>query len=142
MLVTCATTFAAARFLLRAALLALAVLPAALAHGPGAFKVENPRVRVEAGQALVYVTLLNKASKPVKIVGAFSPAAERLELRRGTKTLNSLEVAANGRVDLAPGAYTIALTKLRRSLKPGDVVPVILRLEDGDTFAVLATVAQ
>lgn len=121
-------------------MLSLAVAGLALAHGPGAFEVENPQVRIEAGQAFVYVTLVNKESKRVKIVGAFSPAAERVELRRGTKAVTSIEVAASGRLELAAGGYTAALLKLTRSLNPGDLVPVLLRLDDGDTFAVLATV--
>lgn len=121
-------------------MLSLAVTGLALAHGPGAFEVENPQVRIEAGQAFVYVTLVNKESKRVKIVGAFSPAAERVELRRGTKAVTSIEVAGSGRLELAAGGYTAALLKLTRSLNPGDLVPVVLRLDDGDTFAVLATV--
>lgn len=89
----------------------------------------------------MYVALVNKESKRVKIVGAVSPAAERVELRRGTKAVTSIEVAARGRLELAPGGYTAALLKLTRSLNAGDLVPVLLRLDDGDTFAVFATVA-
>lgn len=126
------------RFLFLSILLAPA---AAFAHGPGAFRVENPRALVGAAQAQVYVTLVNKAAKPLKIVSAISPAAERAELRRGAKPVLEFEIPGQGRLELTPGGDSIVLLGLTRALRAGDLVPVILRLDDGDTFAVMASVA-
>lgn len=131
----------AVRFALHtAAFLALAVVGLVFAHGPGTFNAEDPRVRVESGRAFLYVTFVNKESKPVRIVGALSRWAERVELRRGAKAVSGFEVAARGRLKLAPGGRTAVLLKLTRSLNAGDLVPILLRLDDGDTFPVLARV--
>jgi len=127
------------RLLLLSTLLAPA---AAFAHGPGAFGVENPRALVGAARAQVYVTLVNKGAKSLKIVGAISPAAERAELRRGAKAVPEFDIAGKGRLDLAPGGDSIVLLGLTRALRAGDLVPVILRLDDGDTFAVMASVVR
>ncbi|MGH8745179.1 MAG: copper chaperone PCu(A)C [Burkholderiales bacterium] len=115
---------------------------AALAHGPGAFKVENPRALVGAAQAQVYVTLVNKEAKSLKIVGAISPSAERAELRRGARAVPAFDIPGKGTLELAPGGNSIVLLKLTRALGEGDLVPVILRLDDGDTFAVMARVVR
>lgn len=112
----------------------------AIAHGPGAFRVENPRALVGAAQAQVYVTLVNKGAKSLKIVGAISPAAERAELRRGAQAVPEFDIPGQGRLELSPGGDSIVLLKLTRALRAGDLVPVILRLDDGDTFAVMASV--
>lgn len=116
------------------------VLGLALAHGPGVFKVENFRLRIEATQALVYGVLDNKEAKPVKVVGAETPVSERVEFRQGSKVIRALEVPAKGKLELGPGGYTIALVKLSRVLKAGDLVPIILRLDDGDVFSLLIEV--
>ncbi len=130
---------ALARLLVRSILLAPA---AAFAHGPGAFRVEKPRALVGAAQVQVYVTLVNKEAKSLKIVGAISPAAERAELRRGAKAVLEFDIPGKGRLELSPGGDSIVLLKLTRELVAGDLVPVILRLDDGDTFAVMASVVR
>jgi copper(I)-binding protein len=58
------------------------------------------------------------------------------------KVIKTLEVPARGRLELRPGGYTLVLLKLSRALEPGDLVPVLLRLDDGDVFAVLAEVKR
>lgn len=123
-------------------LLTLTLLGLVLAHGPGVFKAENPRVWLEAGQAHVYATLVNQENKAVKVIAADSPVAQRVELRQGKKVIQTLEVPARGRLELKPGGYTLVLLKLSRSLEPGDLVPILLRLDDGDVFAVLAEVRR
>jgi copper(I)-binding protein len=64
-------------------ILTLTLLGLALAHGPGVFRAENPRVQLEAGQAYVYATLVNQENKAVKVIAADSPVAQRVELRQG-----------------------------------------------------------
>jgi len=118
------------------------VVGLALAHGDGVLSAEHPQVWLEAGQAMVYLSLTNKAPKLVKIVKAESPVAAAVELRKGTQEIKALEVPAKGQLELRPGGYTILLQKLTRRLKPGDLVPVILWLDDQDTFAVLAEVQR
>lgn len=124
----------AARFVRDTTLLSLAAVGSALAHEPDVFIVENPRVWIEEENAVVLVTLVNKEDKRVQIVGGISPAAERVELRLRTKAVASIEVAARGSLKLGSGGRTTALLKLPLTWKTDELVPVRLRLDDGNTF--------
>lgn len=112
----------------------------ALAHGPSVFKADNLSVKLDTTQAFVYVTLVNQEAKPVKVVAAETPVSKWVELRQGNKRIKTLQIPAKGKLELRPEGYAIALLKLNRILRAGDLIPIILRLDDGDVFALLIEV--
>lgn len=88
-----------------------------------------------AGQpaALVYVDI--KATQPLKLVGASSPAANGAELilveppgaaPTAHKAVRELSIAANKPLRLAYLGSHIRLTGIRQDLKPGDAIPLTL----------------
>jgi copper(I)-binding protein len=56
------------------------------------------------------------------------------------RPVKSIPVPAGGTVELKPGGYHIMLPDLERDLKPGDTVPVTLRLERGGELRIEAAV--
>lgn len=130
--------------------LALALLSTGLAHS---LKVENAWVRFLPGNTTAaYMTLINPALKEVRIVGASSPAAERVSLHltstehkghgamTGMKPLDTLTIPPKGRVELKPGGIHLMLEGLKQPLKLGQKLRLVLRFADGDTQSLEAIV--
>lgn len=95
-----------------------------------------------------YMTLRNTGSAPVVVVGASSPAAQRVEIHQSSQVdgmwrmvrLQNLEIAPGATVTLAPGGTHLMLFGLKASPRPGDGVSLNLELAGGDTLAVDITV--
>jgi copper(I)-binding protein len=89
-----------------------------------------------ATTAAAYLTLTNTGSAD-RLLGASSPAAGRLLLHaeveeRGMqlmRPLDSVEVPANGSVELAPARMHLMLVDITAPLKPGMTIPVTLHFE-------------
>jgi copper(I)-binding protein len=100
------------------------------------------------GNGAVYVTLSNTGSQADALVSASSDAARTVELHEVQKEggvmkmrpVKSIPVPAGGKVELKPGGYHIMLLDLKRDLKPGETVPVTLRLERGGELRIEAAV--
>lgn len=124
-----------------AACIALAAHLAA-AHGYGAVDLQvrhpwtratPPGVTVAAG----YLEIRNSAREPDRVVGASTPAAERVELhvqmREGDilkmREAKSFEVPARQRLTLRPGGSHLMLVGLKQPLAKGGRVPLTLRFE-------------
>lgn len=128
--------------LLLAALL-MVVAPAALAHEfqHGALRIEHPFSFPGSGPiGAGYMTLINEGSEPVALIGARSPAAQRVELH--TTELDGAGVARmveQARIEIAPGATVtfepgglhVMFMGLAQPLAEGDRVPAELLFEDG-----------
>jgi copper(I)-binding protein len=117
--------------------LVLAVTPLAAAQS---VKVANAWVRAPApGQktAAVYVDLTSGEHAALVAVG--SPAAERAELHSmstdgGVMRMRAqpkIELPAGQTVKLAPGGKHVMLVELKRPLKAGDKVPLVLSVQSG-----------
>ena len=107
----------------------------------GAWIRATPPGAVTAGG---YFTLTNHGRDPVRLAGASTPAAAKLELHHmsmagGVMTMrpmpNGAVVAAGASLSLAPGGDHVMLTGLRRPLKAGDHVRVVLNLVPGGAMA-------
>lgn len=110
-------------------------------------------VRFSPGpNAAAYLTLENHGDLPLRLVGARTPVAERVELHEtfmrevegkkvmGMRPVPFLEVPPKGRVELKPGGYHFMLLGLKRPLKAGEEVEVYLLFAGGRVLKVVLPV--
>ena len=117
---------------------------------PAAVVAQDAWVRVTPGSdvAAAYLTLRNTGSKPVTIVEVESPAASMTMIHETTmqngvsrmRPHESLVIAPGKTVKFEPGGLHIMLHGLTQPLAPGKTVPLKLRLSDGTSLEVVATV--
>jgi copper(I)-binding protein len=92
------------------------------------------------GQKATGAFMRIKASQGAMLVGAQSPVAgvvEIHEMRRDgdvmrMRAVPRLELPAGETVELKPGGYHVMLMNLKAPLKPGDIVPIKLKLQGKD----------
>jgi copper(I)-binding protein len=123
-----------------------------LAQAQPSLKLEQGWIRRVPGDiTAAYMVLYNPGSKPVRIVGAQTPIATRVEFHQTThgshgghgnhldlsamRRVAFLEVPARGRLELKPGGYHLMLYGIReknpRPLREGQKVPLTLLLDNG-----------
>jgi periplasmic copper chaperone A len=115
-----------------------------------ALSAEDAWIRATPGTdvAAAYLTLRNRGSEALVIVGVRCPSAQGAMIHETTITAGRssmrpherLRVGAGETVRLAPGGLHIMLHGLTRALSPGEEVPLVLLLEGGDSLAVTARV--
>ncbi|MCX7602119.1 MAG: copper chaperone PCu(A)C [Meiothermus sp.] len=128
------------------------------------FALAQPTLRLEQGWVrrvpgnitAAYLVLYNPTDKPLKIVGASTPIATRVEFHQTTQAghqdhldlsamrrVDALTVPAKGRLQILPGGYHLMLYGLReknpRPLAEGQKVPLTLRLEGGASLTFTLT---
>lgn len=127
-----------------------ATLAAALAFAASAssqISVERAWVRAMPPGARVgggYLTIHNRSAVGDRLVGASSPAAERVELhehlREGQvirmRAVSGFDVPANGRFELKPGGAHLMFVSVRRPFAEGARIPVKLTFEKAGEVAV------
>jgi len=114
----------------------------AVAHGyeKGDIQVRHPWARATPPGAKVgaaYLEIRNTGKEPDRLIGAASPAAERVEVHvqvRDGDILKMREVAglvapARQRLSLRPGGPHLMIVGLGKPLVKGDRVPLTLRFE-------------
>jgi hypothetical protein len=136
--------------------LRLAVLPLALA-GTLAGCSERPALRVEhawlrsadsGATTAGYLTLVNGGADSLRVTGASGSCAEAIGMhetvrdggRVAMREAQEFRVPPGARLEFAPGGNHLMLTHLRRRLVPGRREELSLRLSDGRTVPVEATV--
>lgn len=96
-----------------------------------------------------YGRIENRTSQTVRLVGAETPVAGRIEFHnvitengvmRMRPLTEGLEVPAGGSVELRPGSYHMMLLELRSPLRSGETLPVTLRFDRGEPLRVAFTV--
>ena len=88
-----------------------------------------------------YFTLVNVSAQDLKLVSIESEAYETVEIHEMTHKngmmkmaeIDSLDIAANGKVKLAPGGKHLMLIKPNREIKAGGRVKLTLKFESGRT---------
>ena len=136
----------------RAALAALALLAAAptSAHGfkAGDIAIGHPWARETtplARNGAGYMTLTNTGTKPDRLLGGSTPAAQGFELHQtssqgGIMRMRALDgglaIRPGETVRIAPDGTHIMLTGLKRPLKAGEMVPATLRFERAGAVAI------
>jgi copper(I)-binding protein len=131
---------------------ALSVTPAAAhAYEKGDIQVRHPWSRATppgAATAAGYLEIRNSGREPDRLLGASTPAAERVELhvtvREGDvvrmREIAHLEVPARQRVTLRPGGPHLMIIGLKKPFARGERVPVNLRFERAGELQVMIEV--
>ena len=97
-----------------------------------------------------YLIIENRSARSVELVGVETVAAERTEIhvmehRDGKMTMritDAVTVPADGQVALLSGGTHLMLMGLRRELKAGDEVALVLRFADDTVKRVVAPVRK
>lgn len=128
-----------------------------LAQAQPILKLEQGWVRRVPGNiTAAYLVLYNPTNKPIRIVGASTPVATRVEFHQtihdgqndhlnvsAMKRVEALVVPARGRLEILPGKYHLMLYGLReknpRPLQEGQKVLLTLKLEGGTSIAFTLT---
>ena len=84
-----------------------------------------------------YMTIRNKSAQPERLVGGSSQAAAKLETHVSIKDgdimrmreVKAYEIPAKGTFELKPNGSHLMLVDLKRPLKEGEKVPVVLKFE-------------
>src|SRR5690349_5497892 len=132
----------------RSALIGAACALSATVHAQ-AVTVKDAWVRAPApGQQVAgaYMELLSRTT--TTLLSIASPAAGRVELHNMTMEDGVMKMRPVGQIDLpggrpvklAPGGVHVMLMDLKRPLKPGDKVPLTLKVEQGNNSRSLFTV--
>jgi copper(I)-binding protein len=93
-----------------------------------------PGAKVAAG----YLTLRNQAASADRLMAASSPVAARVETHVTEKQgevlrmreVKGYEVPAKGSYELKPGGAHLMLVDIKRPLKEGEKVPLVLRFQN------------
>jgi len=97
-----------------------------------------------------YAVVDNPAKTEISIVSASSEVAVTAELHEMAvsgdmmkmQQVKEIKVPAAGRVELKPGGYHVMLFDLKKPLKEGDVVPLVLTTSGGAKVNVTAKVRK
>ncbi|MEW6753661.1 MAG: copper chaperone PCu(A)C [Candidatus Latescibacterota bacterium] len=104
-----------------------------------AWVLPAPKGRVTTA---AYLVLENRTAQAVRLVGAQTEAAFRVEIHQSVyegdvlrmRAVDSLVVPAHGRQEMRPGGLHLMLIDVHEPLEEGDAVALVLRLEqDGQT---------
>jgi copper(I)-binding protein len=117
-----------------------APLAAAHGYGTGDLQVRHPWARATPGgakSAAGYLEIRNSGQQADRVIGASTPAAERVELHvqilegdvLKMREVKSFEVPARQRLTLRPGAAHLMIVGLKAPLTKGGRVPLTLRFE-------------
>lgn len=97
-----------------------------------------------SGDARAFATIENGTMYDVYLVGAESEAAGAIELMQSasgkTAVVKEVPIAAFESLEMSPEATFLQLSGLKRALKPGETITIVLRTDTGERLSVTATV--
>lgn len=94
--------------------------------------------QISGATVAVYATVNNPTMYDVYLVSARSDAAAKIEWLDGEKPLTSITVPAYGSAELKPGAMFVRLSELKRELKVGEEVRLIVETDEGVSIEITA----
>jgi copper(I)-binding protein len=102
------------------------------------------------GAGAVYVVIENRGKEADWLTGADSPAAANVEIHESymdgdvmrMRPVPSLEIPANGSVELKPGGYHVMLIDLQEPLETGDVISVTLHFEQSSDITLDVSIQE
>jgi copper(I)-binding protein len=103
-------------------------------------EIAQPWIRATAPGAKTaagYMTIRNKSAQPDRLVGGSSPVAAKVETHVHIKDgdilrmreVKGYDIPAKGSFELSPGGAHLMLVDLKRPLKEGEKVPLVLKFE-------------
>jgi copper(I)-binding protein len=137
----------------------LAALPSlvaarALAQAPVMLEAQQAWSRpalARIGTAVVYLTLRNGGSRPVRVTGGSTPVAERVEIHESTvenglarmrPRPDGVIAPPGGVVRFEPSGLHLMLLKPHADLKAGQTFPLTLSFDTGETLTVSVSVSM
>ena len=133
------------------ALVALGVRCACAAGGIAAVDAQVQTAGADASTAVVSVVLRNDGDREVKLVKADSPFATAVEFHASTgeagegirmRAISQIVIAAHREIALKSHDTHLMLVGLKRPLSPGELVPVLLTFDSGQTVKIDAKVLE
>lgn len=115
---------------------------------PGWVRLVPPVVKDTAA----YLTLENRGRLPLRLVGAETEVAKRVSMHQdhrehrggqvvlGMRPIPYLDIPPGSKVEFRPGKYHFMLEGLKRPLKTGEKVTLVLRFQDGSRLKVILPV--
>jgi copper(I)-binding protein len=91
-------------------------------------------------QAMAFVAIDNPTMYGIYVTGATTDAAGKVELRDGDKPVEFISVPAYESIDMKPDGVHLQLLDLKRSLKEGEKVALMLATDNAGTLEVTAIV--
>jgi copper(I)-binding protein len=115
--------------------------------------VRDAWVRVPAPsktETALYMVIENRSSQKRALVGASSDLAGKIELHQmrmdgkvmSMTPVKEITIPAGGKATLSPSGYHMMMFRLTTKPAVGDNVNLILKLDDGTTVPVMATVRK
>jgi copper(I)-binding protein len=110
------------------------------AYLPDGMHIRHPWSRATppgATVAAVYLLVRNRSARAERLLGASTPLAGRVELHEGAKdgdvsrmrATTAVTIPPNGKVEFGPSGKHLMLVELKRPLKEGERIPLVLRFE-------------
>lgn len=120
------------------------------AHGTTASAATSGSPQGSGVTGAAYMMIANTGSAADQLVKVTTDVAEQVELHTTTiennvaqmRPVPSIEVAANGQVELKSGSYHMMLINVKRSLQVGESVPVTLTFQNAGNIVVNAEVRE
>jgi copper(I)-binding protein len=130
-----------------------AALWSGVAMADAAISIGDPHVRLvppSAENTGIFMVIRNQGDKDVKLIGAESPVAKKVELHtvieeggmKKMRPVHDIGVKAKGETVLKPGDYHVMLIGLTKPLQEGDIVPLTLKFDDGSSESIQAPVRK
>ncbi len=91
------------------------------------------------GAIAVYATIDNPTMYDVYVVSGKSDSAGKVELISGGKPVSNIAVPAYGSAELKPDAAFVRVSDLKRELKAGDQLTVMLETDGGIAIVIAAS---
>lgn len=127
----------------------LAVLAASATASMAEVTVTDPWIRgTVTGQAETGAFMTIKSTEALKLMGASTPVAHKVEIHRmemdqgvmRMRPMNSLEIPANSAVALKPGSYHVMLFGVSKPLAAGEMVPMKLQFQNKEGKTISTTI--
>ena len=109
---------------------------------------EGDMTHSSGANSAAFMMIENRSSLVDRLIAAESDVADAVEIHLSQmegdvmvmRQVDGLEIPARGKVELKPGSYHIMLIGIRRDLKPGDMVELLLLFERAPTETIQAEV--
>ena len=92
--------------------------------------------------AEAYLSINNPTMYDIYVVKATSDVAGKIEFRNGDKALKEITVPAYGSIELAPNGTVLSLLDLKKPLRLGDTVELVLTTDGGIDLTLSAIVRK
>ena len=133
-------------------LLVIGILLLSACNTETGLKVHDPWIQstTEGANGAVYFVLHNHTDLDDELTGVTTSAAEAVEIHQSTidpgtdimkmEMLSSIPIPADAEIFFAPGKYHLMLVRLKKELKVGDHIGVILHFKNHEDIIVNVSV--